>query len=331
MKTRWMAVAMVVVGVFGVSCVGGDGSMVGFVLGGLNVAISGPEQKECEKIRIVQVPIEEEVEMGGAVALNWVAQGGGLFIDEPKLSTEELKDWHNVKIRSTPKNDLTRYINQVGRNLAAQSNRPMLDWTFGVLNSDSMNAFSAPGGYVLVTRGVLLNVDNEAQLAGVLAHEISHITRQHAIKTYRKVREQTCVSKIITGAGQIAYATASGNPGAYKDPNMFAASIDNAMGDMQANGFPEADEFDADLEAAALMINAGYNPNEYIKLLGKVPPGSAIWSHHPSAKDRQDKLTRYLTNVKKVNANSQSFSVAVDFDTYPAVPFHGELAAARNL
>ena len=81
----------------------------------------------------------------------------------------------------------------MGRNLAAQSSRPTLEWTFGVLKEPHVfNAASAPGGYVFVTRGLLATVEDEAQLAGVLAHEIAHVNLRHALMRYGEVKVTQC-------------------------------------------------------------------------------------------------------------------------------------------
>ena len=80
---------------------------------------------------------------------------------------------------------LQKYINSVGRWVASQSDRPDLPWHFGVIESDDLNAFAAPGGYVMVTKGLYRKLTNEAQLAGVLGHEIGHIVKKHQLKVYK--------------------------------------------------------------------------------------------------------------------------------------------------
>src|SRR6185295_13510202 len=81
---------------------------------------------------------------------------------------------------------LQRYVNNVGRWLASQSERPDLPWHFGVLDAPEVNAFAVPGGTVFVTKGLLQRMHSEAQLAGVLAHEISHVLRKHHLKAIQK-------------------------------------------------------------------------------------------------------------------------------------------------
>ena len=81
---------------------------------------------------------------------------------------------------------MQRYVNHVGRWLAAQTERPDLPWQFGVLDSPNVNAFAVPGGTIFITRGLLERMRNEAELAGVLGHEIVHVLRKHHLKAIQK-------------------------------------------------------------------------------------------------------------------------------------------------
>ena len=81
-----------------------------------------------------------------------------------------------------PSDELQNYVTDIGMKLAAQTEgeNPSLPWSFIFLNSDVINAFALPGGQVFITRGLVERMDNEAQLAGVLGHEIAHVTARHA-------------------------------------------------------------------------------------------------------------------------------------------------------
>src|SRR6185312_47668 len=79
-----------------------------------------------------------------------------------------------------------KYVTLVGLSVARESERPKLPWTFIVLDTDGVNAFASPGGLVHVTRGALGLMNNEGELAGVLAHEISHVTRKHTVNAIKK-------------------------------------------------------------------------------------------------------------------------------------------------
>src|SRR5262249_22486489 len=139
-----------------------------------NVLALSQDLSKCDSLGTADVTFDEERTIGGTVALNWVQQAGGLLVDAAPGTSATVPDPKSLVVSDTPHNRLSKYLNVVGRNLAARSTRPTLQWTFGVLNSPSVNAISAPGGYVFVTRGLLQRVDNEAALAGVLSHEISH-------------------------------------------------------------------------------------------------------------------------------------------------------------
>ncbi len=82
--------------------------------------------------------------------------------------------------------ELQRYVSDIGHRLAAVSHRPNLPWTFTVVDSPAINAFAVPGGYVYITRGILPYLENEAELAGVLGHEIAHVTARHASQQYSR-------------------------------------------------------------------------------------------------------------------------------------------------
>jgi beta-barrel assembly-enhancing protease len=84
--------------------------------------------------------------------------------------------------------EATRYVSLVGKVVAAKSSRPRLPYQFIILDSDSVNAFAAPGGYIHITRGALASFKDEAELAGVLGHEIAHITEKHTVKGLQKLR-----------------------------------------------------------------------------------------------------------------------------------------------
>src|SRR6185436_10299133 len=82
--------------------------------------------------------------------------------------------------------NLQNYVNRVGKWVALHSDRPNLPWRFGVMEDDDINAFATPGGYILITRGLLMRMRDEAELAGVLGHEITHVVEKHVLKTMRK-------------------------------------------------------------------------------------------------------------------------------------------------
>jgi predicted Zn-dependent protease len=143
--------------------------------------------------------------------------------------------------------ELQRYVNSVGLWVARQSERPELGWHFAVNDSEHINAFAAPGGYIIVTRGMMRQLRNEAELAGVLGHEVAHVVQKHHLKALRKSAVMTLV-----GAG-VAAASAD---------SQHAEIVQKLVGptkELYARGLDKADEFEADRMGAVLATRAGYD------------------------------------------------------------------------
>src|SRR5687767_7182001 len=119
--------------------------------------------KKANDLRDLQVTEEEEKQLGAEVS-------------------ERIRARYGVVQNQA----VHRYISLVGTILAQGSTRPNLPWTFVVLDTDGVNAFAAPGGYVHITRGALALIKNEAELAGVLGHEIIHVTEKHTVRAIQK-------------------------------------------------------------------------------------------------------------------------------------------------
>src|SRR3954468_7380034 len=95
--------------------------------------------------------------------------------------------------------NLQHYISDLGHRLAAQGERPNLPWTFQVVDDSAVNAFALPGGYVFITRGILAHMNNEAQLASVMGHEIGHVTAKHSVNQISKQE----VAQLGLGLGMV--------------------------------------------------------------------------------------------------------------------------------
>ncbi|MDY7225915.1 M48 family metalloprotease [Hyalangium rubrum] len=261
---------------------------------------------DCSKLD-TEIGVQEEYALGGSVAINWAQRGGGLMIGD-----EAGRKLH-------------QYLNVVGRNLASQSPRPTLQWTFGVLqNVESFDAVSAPGGYVFVTRGLLQGVDNEAQLAGVLAHEIAHITSKHALKRYGQVKVAQCKRAAMFKGGSDIFRQSGGDltPSAVdtllqaveqgsggrldldRHPDLLGKFTDDVLDSIVDNGFGAEDEYQADELAVRLMVSAGYDPGEYIRFLGKISESRSGFDNHPRKSDRVKRLVALL---KKAQDSGEDF------------------------
>jgi beta-barrel assembly-enhancing protease len=200
---------------------------------------------------------EEEIEIGRSIAAN-VAGKYGVVRDER----------------------ITRYITLVGETVAAKSDRPELSYHFAVLDTDIINAFSCPGGYVFVTRGTLAVIDSEAELAAVLAHEICHVARKDVIKEIEKQQFFQSGNKV---AGTLLHA----------DPAIFNA-VTSFGTDLVFKGFSRSEEYRADKQALGYTAKAGYDPSGLLTFLEKLEHASIaseggvrlLLATHPDIEDR---------------------------------------------
>lgn len=142
------------------------------------------------------------------------------------------------------------YVNKVGLWLALQTERPNLPWHFGVLDSPTVNAFAAPGGYVFITSGLLQRMHSEDELAGVLAHEISHVLRKHHLLAIQKSAKR--------GLMKDALGMVASNQGGLKGQAL--DKVLNAGIELYARGLDKADEFEADRMGVVIAARAGYDP-----------------------------------------------------------------------
>lgn len=140
---------------------------------------------------------------------------------------------------------LQKYVNNVGRWVADQSERPDLEWHFGVIESNDINAFAAPGGYVFVTRGLYKLLQNEAELAGVLAHEIGHVIRKHHLKILQQ-------SKMLSLGGKLLARKVGGD-------NDRIQGLIGSGAEIVSRGLDKGAEFEADRIAMVLSARAGYD------------------------------------------------------------------------
>ncbi len=141
---------------------------------------------------------------------------------------------------------LQRYVNLVGNWVALQSGRKDVTWHFGVLETEDINAFAAPGGYIFVTKGLYRLLNNEAELAGVLGHEIAHV----ANKDHLKVLKQ---SSLIGALGQAASKKA-------QDSDQMVQNLIGNGAEIMARGLDKDAEFRADRTGIVFAARAGYDP-----------------------------------------------------------------------
>lgn len=210
---------------------------------------------------------------------------------------------------------MQKYVNQLGRWLALQTERPDLSWHFGVLDSPNVNAFAAPGGYIFITKGLLLKLRNEAELAGVLAHEIAHVLRRHHLNAIQKGAQAGIAADVLSLATQ---------------NNQHSAALDkviNAGTELYARGLDKDDEFEADRMGVIIAARAGYDPYalpavlQTLEAMNPQDSGLALmFKTHPTPASRLELLDKAMqTSLDKYAGQP---TLAARFEKF-AGPVHG--------
>ena len=190
-------------------------------------------QKIGEGLRSINE--QEEIKIGGDLA--GMLLGAAPLLDDPAKQ---------------------RYLNTLGGWLAQHSERPALPWKFGIIDSDDFNAFSTPGGYVLVTRGLFDQMRNESELAGVLAHEIAHVVRKHHLRALQKGLRDQSLSEMRS---YFSVSTGSGLA------DRFAGAMLTAGKDMYIRGLDREDEYEADRMGVVIASRSGFSPYGLVGVL----------------------------------------------------------------
>jgi beta-barrel assembly-enhancing protease len=253
---------------------GGEGGMIGLgqSLGIFDKRTSKLLQQGVNTLQALQpIAYKEEKAIGGRLAVEVFSRYGGAYNDP----------------------ELLRYINLVGQAVADVSNRPDIDYHFAILNTDFPNAFATPGGYVFVSIGLLKMVQNEAQLAGVLAHEVAHISQKHALQTLGRSRSLQGISALTLTAMD-------------KNPGLFDKLIDEVSEVLFTRGLDKNLEFEADRYGREFAYRMGYYPGglqNFIFKLGKSKEGqsSIFMSTHPSTGERVDRLKKNMSRYQKAS------------------------------
>ncbi|MBL4613747.1 MAG: M48 family metalloprotease [Magnetovibrio sp.] len=168
----------------------------------------------------------KELQVGAEEHPKMVKQFGGQFDDQ---------DW-------------PKYVREIGQELASYSEMPELPWTFTVLNDTQVNAFALPGGYVYITRGLLALASDEAEMAGVLSHEIGHVTARHTAQRYSSTMATNLGLQVLG-----VLSNAAGVPGA---ENIAAVGANLAL-----KSYSRDQELESDMLGVRYMTRAGYDPD----------------------------------------------------------------------
>lgn len=179
---------------------------------------------------------------------------------------------------------LQQYVNKVGRWVASQSERADLPWHFGVIDSNDVNAFAAPGGYVLITKGLYLRLTSEAQLAGVLGHEIAHVVQKHHLKVMQKQ------ALLDVGTSFLKDKISK---------NKLTQRAVSTGAEISARNLDKSAEFEADSMGTVLAARAGYEAYGLAEVLQDMETinnndGSValLFQTHPHPDDRLAQLSQ---------------------------------------
>lgn len=205
------------------------------------------------------------------------------------------------------KNDkLQKYVNRIGSWVALQSERPGLPWSFGVINSPNVNAFAAPGGYIVLTLGLYQLLENESQLAGLLAHEISHVIKKHHLDAIRDTSQKEILAALAVKASS-------------KKHREKMQKLVNSSVQIYARGLDKKYEYGADRRGVILAARAGYDPYALLDVLTTLSSinsqddSMSVFLHtHPPLASRLDTLVtlmdKHLPQIK-IPADNQRLSL----------------------
>jgi predicted Zn-dependent protease len=194
---------------------------------------------------------------------------------------------------------LNRYLGLVGKGLALNSARTELEYRFALVESDVVNAYAAPGGYIFVTTAAFRQMQDEAEMAAVLAHEIAHVTQRHVVKALnirgRDESPEAGLSRLIGGASDATRVALS-------------QALEKAMEILFEKGLQKEDEFDADRLAVLLLAANGYDPMALPRYLERIKSLhgkelKVLSNTHPPFDERLVKLSQTLTaeGIAQVN------------------------------
>lgn len=188
---------------------------------------------------------------------------------------------------------LQQYVNKVGYWIALQSERPKLPWSFGVINSPNINAFAAPGGYIVITLGLYQLLENESQLASILAHEISHVIEKHHLEAISKSSKGEILGSLAVKATSDKHQKTM-------------QKLVNSSVQIYANGLDKKYEYGADRRGIVLAARAGYDPYALLdvlttlKSINQTDDTMGVFLHtHPP-------LGKRLSNLEKLMDHNMS-------------------------
>jgi beta-barrel assembly-enhancing protease len=253
---------------------------------------------------------ENEYYVGRSVATNLLSRANYKYVEADAFSQGQL-------------GATTAYVNAVGNVLAASAMSaprkddrpsPISGWHFVIVDDETINAFAAAGGFILVNKGLIKAARNEDELAAVLAHEVAHTVRGHALGSIKKSRMAGVYKEMLNSTVQLDEQQLGTLTKA------FEGAMDDMINSMVVKGYSRDTEFEADKVGIKILADAGYDPQAFIRLLEQLEKktghsgGGGFSSTHPSAKDRIAKLkaeAEKLGSKKAPKIRKERFEAAV--------------------
>lgn len=187
-----------------------------------------------------------------------------------------------------PDAQVQQYVSRIGMDLARYAGRPNLPWQFRVLNSEQVNAFAVPGGFIYITQGLLFRLENEAMLAGVLGHEVGHIAHRHSVQQIQRAQ---------TAQGLSAVAGVVGGLFGYG----WAGDVTGVVASLSLMKYSRDQEQESDVSGVRYMAESGYDPTGMVQTMSVLQQASGkgggppeFLSSHPNPGNRLEYLTKLI-------------------------------------
>jgi predicted Zn-dependent protease len=235
-------------------------------LGGLGGLFDKAQKAKKLNDSMREIPPEEEAKIGSDLAS--MILGAAPLVDNPNEQ---------------------RYVNRVGMWLAMHTDRADLPWKFAIIDTPDVNAFSTPGGYVLISRGLFDQLRNESELAGVLAHEIAHVVQKHHLHALQNEMRTSAVTDV--GGSMVASGGVTG---------FLTEQVIKAGKTIYTRGLDKGDEYEADRMGVVIAARAGYSPYGLVGVLQTLSAeqdekGMALMMKtHPNPADRIAQLDKVM-------------------------------------
>jgi predicted Zn-dependent protease len=216
--------------------------------------------------------------------------------DEPDLG-ESIAVAITNQYHLTTDERLARYVALVGLTVASASPNPSGNWVFGVLETPEVNAFSTPNGYVFVTRGALMRMQDEAELAGVFAHEIGHVCHHDGLN---QIKAAEWKSAAVEGS-QANARTAQ-----------LSGAADAGLNAVTNTAYSQPQESAADAAAVQIVYAAGYDPHSFLRFIQNNETGGGGFSTHPGGAKRAQTISAQIAKLRPGGATmAQRFTFVV--------------------